>query len=111
METRSPCTYDWPSTAKWPAGTIVLGAICNGRQRTFPPSAVAQVVAELLAGHGDGDYVERMRVPWMEVVAPAPIPVNLDGEPMNDTTFRFECVPGCIRMVLPASCPCLKGNH
>jgi len=116
------------------AGTIVLGAICNGRQagggqplapeamiddglldivalRTFPPSAVAQVVSEMLAGHGDGDYVERMRVPWMEVVAPAPIPVNLDGEPMSGTTFRFECVPGCVRMVLPANCPCLAGHR
>jgi YegS/Rv2252/BmrU family lipid kinase len=116
------------------AGEIVLGAICNGRQagggqplapeamlddglldivalRTFPPSAVAQVVSEMLAGHGDGDYVERMRAPWMEVVAPAPIPVNLDGEPMSGTIFRFECVPGCVHMVLPADCPCLTGTR
>jgi len=115
------------------AGEIVLGAICNGRQagggqplapeamlddglldivalRTFPPSAAAQVVSEMLAGHGDGDYVERMRVPWMEVVAPAPIPVNLDGEPLSGKTFRFECVPRCIRMVLPADCPCVRGR-
>ena len=116
------------------AGDIVLGAICNGRQagggqplapdamlddgmldivalRTFPPSAVAQLVSEILAGNGDGDYVARMRVPWLEVLAPAPIPVNLDGEPMTGTGFRFACVPSCCRMVLPADCPCLATHR
>lgn len=112
------------------AGDIVLGAICNGRQagggqplapdamlddglldivalRAFPPSAVAQVVSEILAGHADGDYVARMRVPWLEVLAPAPIPVNLDGEPTTGTAFRFACAPSCCRMVLPVDCACL----
>ena len=116
------------------AGDIVLGAICNGRQagggqplapeamlddglldivalRAFPPAAVPQVVAEMVAGRGDGDYVVRMRVPWLEVVAPAPIPVNLDGEPVTGTAFRFACVPNCCRMVLPADCPCLTGRR
>ena len=115
-------------------GSMVVGAICNGRQagggqplapeallddglldivalRTFPASAVAQVVAELRAGDGQGDYVTRMRVPWMEVVAPAPIPANLDGEPLAGTAFRFECVPGCLRLVLPANCSCVSGHR
>lgn len=113
------------------AGSVVVGAICNGRQagggqplapearlddglldivslREFPASAAAQVVAEILANHGDGEYVERTRVPWMEVTAPAAIPVNLDGEPANGTSFRFACVPGCIRVVLPGDCPCVS---
>jgi len=113
------------------AGSMVVGAICNGRQagggqplapeallddglldivalRTFPASAVAQVVAELRSGRGSGDYVIRMQVPWMEIVAPAPIPANLDGEPLNGTAFRFSCEPGCLRLVLPADCPCLS---
>ena len=112
------------------AGRVVVGAICNGRQagggqplapeallddglldivslREFPPAAAAQVVAEILANRGAGEYVARMRVPWMEVTAPAAVPVNLDGEPANGTAFRFACDPGCIRMVLPADCPCL----
>jgi diacylglycerol kinase family enzyme len=113
------------------AGSVVVGAICNGRQagggqplapeaviddglldivslREFPASAAAQVVAEILANRGDGQYVERIRVPWMEVTAPAAIPVNLDGEPANGTSFRFACEPGCVRMVLPDDCPCMS---
>jgi lipid kinase YegS len=107
---------------------IVVGAICNGRQagggqplapeailndglldvvalREFPPTAAAQVVAEMLADDGDGEFVRRVRVPWLEVSAPAPIPINLDGEPVNGTLFRFACEPAGLRMVLPADCP------
>ncbi len=113
------------------AGNVVVGAICNGRQagggqplapeallddglldivslREFPASAAAQVVAEILAHRGHGQYVERIRVPWMEVTAPAAVPVNLDGEPANGTSFRFACEPGCVRMVLPNDCPCMS---
>lgn len=127
-----PCSIRTPSGEL--AGSMVVGAICNGRQagggqplapeallddglldivalRTFPASAVAQVVAELRAGDGQGDYVTRMRVPWMEVVAPTPIPANLDGEPLTGTAFRFRCEPGCLRLVLPADCPCVSGHR
>lgn len=113
------------------AGRMVVGAICNGRQagggqplapeaviddglldvvslREFPASAAAQVVAEILADDGAGHYVERIRTPWIEVSAPAAVPVNLDGEPVNGTAFRFAAEPGCIRMVLPADCPCVR---
>jgi lipid kinase YegS len=112
-------------------GSVVVGAICNGRQagggqplapdavlddglldivslREFPASAAVQVVSEILANRSDGEYVERIRTPWIEVTAPAPIPVNLDGEPMTGTSFRFACEPGCVRMVLPMNCPCLR---
>jgi diacylglycerol kinase family enzyme len=67
-----------------------------------------QVVAEILANRRDGDYVARIQTPWIEVSAPAVIPVNLDGEPVNGASFRFACEPGCVRMVLPADCPCLR---
>jgi len=112
-------------------GAVVVGAICNGRQagggqplapaallddglldivslREFPASAAMQVVAELLANRDDGEYVERIRAAWIEVSAPAPIPVNLDGEPVSGTAFRFVCQPGCVQMVLPADCPCVR---
>ena len=112
-------------------GSMVVGAICNGRQagggqplapdallddglldivslREFPASAAMQVVAEILANRRDGDYVARIQAPWIEVSAPAVIPVNLDGEPVNGASFRFACEPGCVRMVLPADCPCLR---
>jgi diacylglycerol kinase family enzyme len=51
-----------------------------------------------------------MRQAWVEVSAPAAIPVNLDGEPANGTRLRFSCVPGCLRVVLPADCPCLTAS-
>jgi len=93
------------------AGSMVVSAICNGRQagggqplapeaviddglldivslREFPALAAAQVVAEILADNKAGQYVERIRVPWMEVTAPAAIPVNLDGEPATFTAAR-----------------------
>ena len=112
------------------ANRVVVGAICNGRQAgggqplapdallddglldvvalaEFPASAAMQVVAELLADDARGQFVTRVRVPWIEVSAPMPIPVNLDGEPVNGTQFRFACEPAAIRMVLPADCPCL----
>ncbi len=111
-------------------GTMVVGAICNGRQagggqplapaavlddgmldvvslRAFPPAAAAQVVAEILANRDDGEYVARIRTPWIEVSAPAPIPVNLDGEPISGTSFRFVAEPRCIQLVLPGDCPCV----
>jgi lipid kinase YegS len=113
------------------AGRVVVGAICNGRQAgggqplapaallddglldvvalsEFPPSAAMQVVAEILADDTRGQYVTRVRVPWIEVTAPAAIPVNLDGEPQGGTAFRFTCEPGCVRMVLPPDCPCVS---
>ena len=114
-------------------GSVVVGAICNGRQagggqplapdavlddglldivflRPFPASAAAQVAAEIVANRGDGRYAVRMREAWVEVSAPAAIPVNLDGEPANGTRLRFSCVPGCLRVVLPADCPCLTAS-
>jgi lipid kinase YegS len=112
-------------------GAMVVGAICNGRQagggqplapaaaiddglldvvwlRAFPAAAAGQVVAEILANRAAGDYVVRARTAWIEVSAPAPVPVNLDGEPQSGTSFRFAAEPGCIRMVLPRDCPCVR---
>ncbi|MFM1902451.1 MAG: lipid kinase YegS [Planctomycetota bacterium] len=112
------------------AGRVVVGAICNGRQAgggqplapearlddglldiialsEFPASAAMQVVTEIRAADPRGEYVSRVRAPWIEVTAPRPIPLNLDGEPFNGTRFRFVSVPGAIRMVLPSDCPCL----
>ena len=113
------------------ADRVVVGAICNGRQagggqalapeallddglldvvalKEFPASAAMQVVAEILADEPRGQYVTRVRVPWIEVTAPAAIPVNLDGEPANGTRFRFACEPAAIRLVLPPDSPCVS---
>ena len=49
------------------------------------------------------------RVPWIEVETEEPLQVNLDGEPLEGTYFRFEVEPGALRIVLPPECPLLGG--
>ena len=34
-----------------------------------------------------------------------PLRLTLDGEPVESTRFRIDCVPGRVRMHLPAGCP------
>lgn len=114
-------------------GSVVVGAICNGRQagggqplapealiddglldvvflRPFPVAAAPQVAAELTGRAVPGDFVVRMRVPWIEVEAREPLPVNLDGEPISACHVRFAAVPRCLRLVLPTDCPCRGGG-
>jgi len=47
----------------------------------------------------------RRAMPWVELQAVQPFTLNLDGEPVRDTRFRIDCVPGRLRMHLPADCP------
>ena len=49
-----------------------------------------------------------MRVPWIEVEARDPLPINLDGEPIQERRVRFTVLPGCLRLALPPDCPCLS---
>jgi lipid kinase YegS len=111
-------------------GKFVVAAICNGRQagggqqlapeaviddglldlvflRPFTVARAPQVAAEILRSRPDGEYVVRMRVPWIELAAEAAIPINLDGEPITVPRVRFGVAAGCLRMVLPSACPCL----
>ena len=43
----------------------------------------------------------RTRLPWLEITPAAPLTLNLDGEPMQATGFRIDCVPRRLRMRLP----------
>ena len=45
------------------------------------------------------------QLPWVEVSSAEPLTLNLDGEPVQSSTFRIECVPLRVRMHLPADCP------
>jgi lipid kinase YegS len=51
----------------------------------------------------------RRALPWVEITAPEPLTLNLDGEPVQAMAFRIECMPKRLRMHLPADCP-LRGN-
>lgn len=52
----------------------------------------------------------RVRLPWLEIEALAPMVLNLDGEPVESSRFRIECVPGRLRMHLPDGCPLLAST-
>lgn len=51
---------------------------------------------------------ERARLREVTVEAEQPLVLNLDGEPVQARSFRIQCVPGRLRMHLPADCPLLR---
>ncbi|WP_374013024.1 lipid kinase YegS [Pseudoxanthomonas koreensis] len=117
----------------WEGGVMALG-VGNGRQagsgRVLCPDARVDdgqleltVIPELsgemlgtlgtLVKEGQRAALERSavraRMPWVELESPAgPLTLNLDGEPAQAGRFRIECVPGRLRMHLPADSPLLS---
>jgi lipid kinase YegS len=118
----------------WSGDFIALG-IGNGRQagggQVLCPEALVDddlleltIVPELsgevgatvatLVAEGRQAALERValraRLPWLEIEAPEPFALNLDGEPLESTRFHVDCVAGRVRMHLPADCPLLRKN-
>ena len=117
----------------WEGEFIALG-IGNGRQagggQALCPEAliddglldvtvVPPLQGELLATVGtalaagkdaalDGVAVRR-QLSWIEIEAPQPLTLNLDGEPVQAMAFRIQCMPKRLRMHLPVDCP-LRAN-
>ncbi|HET6395861.1 MAG TPA: lipid kinase YegS, partial [Pseudoxanthomonas sp.] len=116
----------------WEGGLIALG-LGNGRQagggRELCPDALVDdgllevtVVPELsgelaatlgtLVRDGQRAALERSavrgRTSRLVVEAPAPMTLNLDGEPVSAQRFAVECVPRRLRMRLPPDCPLLS---
>lgn len=116
----------------WEGGFIALG-VGNGRQAgggqalcpdaliddgllevTVIPDLAGEVAATLgtLVRGGKRAALERVaerrQLPWLEIDAPAPLVLNLDGEPVTAQHFRIECVRHRLRMHLPADCPLLS---
>lgn len=55
---------------------------------------------------------ERARLRAVTVDAAQPLVLNLDGEPVQARRFDIECIPGRLRMHLPARSPLLReGSH
>ena len=113
----------------WQGDFIALG-IGNGRQAgggqalcpdalvddgmldlTIVPELSGEVAATVGTLVKDGKHAAldrvatRARLPWVELQADQPMTLNLDGEPVKSRRFRIECVPGRVRMHLPAICP------
>ncbi|MEQ4573850.1 MAG: lipid kinase YegS [Gammaproteobacteria bacterium] len=116
----------------WQGGFIALG-IGNGRQAgggqalcpeariddglldvTIVPELSGEVAGTLGALVTGGKraalerVAERAQLPWLEIDAPELLTLNLDGEPETSRHFRIDCVPGRLRMHLPADCPLLS---
>lgn len=69
-------------------------------------TTVATVVTE--GRHAALDRVAtRTRLSWIEIDAPQPFTLNLDGEPVQSAHFRIDCVANRVRMHLPVGCPLL----
>lgn len=117
---------------EWQGGFIALG-IGNGRQagggQALCPDAMIDddlldltIVPELegevgstigaLLSDGKEGALERVAVrrqlPWVEVEAPGPFTLNLDGEPVESNRFHVDCVARRVRMHLPPGCPLLR---
>ena len=115
----------------WQGDFIALG-VGNGRQagggQALCPDAliddgvldvtvVPPLQGELLATFGtamtDGktaaldEVAVRRALAWVRIEAAEPLCLNLDGEPVKASSFHIECVPGRLRMRLPADCPLL----
>lgn len=115
-------------------GTVVLAAICNGRQAgggqvlapdayiddglldvvvllSFPIIDTGQVIQEILNPSIVGKYIKRFRTKWAESWPNQTRSINLDGEPYKANHFRFEILPKELKLVLPKNCPCIKVHN
>jgi lipid kinase YegS len=117
---------------EWRGGFIALG-IGNGRQAgggqilcpdaviddglldlTIVPSLEGEVGSTIGTVLSEGRaaalerVAERRQLPWVIIEAPQPFTLNLDGEPVESTHFRIDCIARRVRMHLPERCPLLS---
>jgi diacylglycerol kinase family enzyme len=78
--------------------------------RDIPALALLTAARELQELSPDGDYINYWQTPWAEVHTEEAIPVNLDGEPMQFSSVRYEAVPRAIRLIVPSNCPLLSAQ-
>jgi lipid kinase YegS len=78
--------------------------------RDIPALALLTAARELQELSPDGEYISYWQTPWAEVHTEEAIPVNLDGEPMQFSSVRYEVVPRAIRLIVPPNCPLLSAT-
>lgn len=69
------------------------------------PQEMVGALRELLAGEG---LFVRARLPWVEIKSAQGLDINLDGEPLQAESLRFEAVPQALRVHLPGDSPLLS---
>src|SRR5207302_278225 len=75
--------------------------------RHIPAIALLTAARELQQLSSDGEYISYWQTPWVEIYPEEAIPVNLDGEPAEFSSVRYEAVPRAIRLIVPPNCPLL----
>jgi diacylglycerol kinase family enzyme len=78
--------------------------------RQIPALALLTAARELQELSPDGEYISYWKTPWAEVYPEKAIPVNLDGEPLQLSSVRYEAVPKAIRLIAPFNCPLLSAT-
>jgi lipid kinase YegS len=76
--------------------------------RQIPATALLAAARELQQLSPDGEYISYWQTPWAEVHPEEMIPVNLDGEPVEFSSVRYEAVSKAIRVIVPPHCPLLS---
>ena len=74
----------------------------------FPMIDLGQVIAEIRDFEHSGTYVKRYQKRWVESIPYQKRWVNLDGEPYEADTIRFEVLHHEIGLILPKECPTLQ---
>ncbi|HEY5992603.1 MAG TPA: lipid kinase YegS [Candidatus Udaeobacter sp.] len=78
--------------------------------RHIPPTALLTAARELKQLSPDGEYISYWQTSWVEVYPEEAIPVNLDGEPVEFSSVRYEAVPRAIQLIVRPNCPLLSAT-
>jgi lipid kinase YegS len=76
--------------------------------RQIPATALLAAARELQQLSPDGEYISYWQTPWVEVHPEEVVPVNLDGEPAEFSSVRYQAVSKAIRVIVPPNCPLLS---
>jgi lipid kinase YegS len=78
--------------------------------RDIPARGLLTAARELQELSPNGEYISYWQTPWAEVYTEEAIPVNLDGEPVQFSSVRYEAVARAIRLIVPPNCPLLSAT-
>jgi lipid kinase YegS len=72
------------------------------------PTEVVGTLRDFLAGGlGLENLFIRARLPWVQISSAQGLDINLDGEPLQGESLRFEARAGALKVHLPADSPLL----
>ncbi|MEE1868970.1 lipid kinase YegS [Pseudomonas auratipiscis] len=73
-----------------------------------PQEMVGTLRSLLSDGLGLDNLFVRARLPWIEIKSSQGLDINLDGEPLQGDSLRFEALAGALRVHLPPDSPLLS---